>query len=214
MLKRPSDPPQPAAPLRHPDADARRAGFHRIAGVDEAGRGPWAGPVVAAAVILHRARLPVHIDDSKRLTPLQRARAFDVILHHADIGFGIACAEEIDRRNILQATLLAMRHAVLDLPATPDLVLVDGHLAPPLAGPCWPIVSGDRLSYPIACASIMAKVFRDRLMAFYHRLEPRYAFHRHKGYGTPLHALRLKRHGPSLFHRHSFKPVLLYAEAV
>lgn len=222
MLKRPSNrlrrPPQPAglptAQAQHPDEAAHDAGFRRVAGVDEAGRGPWAGPVVAAAVVLHRARLPVRIDDSKRLTPLQRARAHDIILQHADVGIGIVCAEEIDRRNILQATLLAMRAAVLDLPGAPDLVLVDGHLAPPLTGPCWPVVHGDQLSYPIACASIMAKVFRDRLMAFYHRLEPRYAFHLHKGYGTSLHAARLKQHGPSLFHRRTFKPVLMYAEAV
>src|SRR3989338_1144130 len=111
MLKRP-----PAARVLPPDEAARDAGFRRVAGVDEAGRGPWAGPVVAAAVVLHRARLSVRIDDSKRLTPLQRARAFDVILRHADVGFGLACAAEIDRRNILQATLQAMRAAVLDLP--------------------------------------------------------------------------------------------------
>ena len=178
-----------------------------MAGVDEAGRGPWAGPVVAAAVILRRTRLRVRIDDSKRLTPLQRARAFDMILRHAEVGFGVVCASEIDRRNILQATLLAMRTAVLDLGEGPDLVLVDGPIAPPVAGPCWPIIQGDRLSYPIACASIMAKVLRDDCMAFYHELEPRYAFHRHKGYGTPLHALRLRRYGPSLFHRQSFRPV-------
>jgi ribonuclease HII len=176
--------------------------------VDEAGRGPWAGPVVAAAVVLHRERLSVRIDDSKRLSPRQRARAFDVILRHADVGIGIACAEEVDRRNILQATLLAMRAAVLDLPDPPDLTLVDGHQAPPLPGPCWLIIQGDRLSYAIACASIIAKEFRDRLMMFYHGLEPRYAFHLHKGYGTALHAARLRAHGPSLFHRRTFRPVL------
>lgn len=176
--------------------------------MDEAGRGPWAGPVVAAAVVLDRERLPVRIDDSKRLSPHQRAQAFEVILRHAEIGLGIACAEEVDRRNILQATLLAMREAVLDLPHPPDVVLVDGHLAPPLAVPCWPIIQGDRLSYVIACASIIAKEFRDRLMAFYHNLEPRYAFHLHKGYGTTLHAARLRAHGPSLFHRRTFRPVL------
>ena len=215
MLKRPSNrlhrPSQPAglptAQTQHPDEAARDAGFRRVAGVDEAGRGPWAGPVGAAAVVLHRARLSVRIDDSKRLTPLQRARAFEVILRHAEVGFGLVCAAEIDRRNILQATLQAMRAAVLDLPEPPDVVLVDGHIAPPITGPCWPIVQGDRLSYTIACASIMAKVLRDRFMAFYHELEPRYAFHLHKGYGTLLHAVRLRRHGPSLFHRRSFAPV-------
>ena len=215
MLKRPSNrlrpPLQPAglptAQGQRPDEAARNAGFRRVAGVDEAGRGPWAGPVVAAAVVLHRRRLSVRIDDSKRLTPLQRARAFDVILRHAEVGFGLACAAEIDRRNILQATLQAMRAAILDLSEPPDVVLVDGHIAPPITSPCWPIVQGDRLSYPIACASIMAKVLRDRFMTFYHELEPRYAFHLHKGYGTALHAVRLQRYGPSLFHRRSFAPV-------
>jgi ribonuclease HII len=175
--------------------------------VDEAGRGPWAGPVVAAAVVLLRPKLSVRIDDSKRLTRLQRARAFDAILDHADVGIGVVCAEEIDRRNILQATFLAMRAAVADLGASPDLVIVDGHLAPPVEPPCWPIVGGDRLSYRIACASIIAKEFRDRLMEFYHQLAPAYAFHLHKGYGTSQHALLLRQHGPSIFHRRTFQPV-------
>ncbi|MBI4340838.1 MAG: ribonuclease HII [Candidatus Omnitrophica bacterium] len=179
----------------------------RLAGVDEAGRGPWAGPVVAAAVILPVARLPVRIDDSKRLTALQRARAFEVIAERAHVGFGIVCAEGIDRRNILHATLEAMRQAVCDLPSAPDAVLVDGHLAPPLEVPCYPIIRGDQRSYVIACASIMAKVLRDRLMTFYHDLDSRYAFDRHKGYGTSLHAQRLRVWGVSLFHRRSFAPV-------
>jgi ribonuclease HII len=179
----------------------------RIAGVDEAGRGPWAGPVVAAAVILHERRLPVRIDDSKRLTSRQRERAFHVILERAEVGFGIICAQEIDRRNILRATLLAMAEAVADLPAPPDLVFVDGHVAPPIAVPCWPILHGDQRVYIISCASIMAKVLRDRLMTFYHELEPHYEFHRHKGYGTALHARRLSEHGPCILHRRSFRPV-------
>jgi ribonuclease HII len=169
--------------------------------------------VVAAAVILQRSSLPVRIDDSKRLTPLQRERAFDVIVAHAEVGFGIVCAEDIDRRNILQATLLAMQHAVDDLPRPADLVLIDGHLAPPLHVPCRPIIGGDRSTYVIACASIMAKVFRDRLMDFYHELFPAYGFNRHKGYGTALHALRLKLHGPSVFHRWSFQPVKVADDA-
>jgi len=164
---------------------------------------------VAAAVILRRGRLPALIDDSKRLTPRQRLRAFHVILERAEVGFGIVCAEDIDRHNILQATWLAMQRAIHDLPAPPpDLLLIDGPLAPPVAATCWPIVRGDQQSYVIACASIMAKVLRDRLMEFYHTLDPRYAFERHKGYGTLLHASRLAQCGPSLFHRRSFKPVL------
>ena len=182
-------------------------GFRRIAGVDEAGRGPWAGPVVAAAVILHQAPLPVRIDDSKRLTARQRTLAFGAICEGADIGIGIVCAEAIDARNIMQATLLAMQQAIQDLAAHADLILVDGTMSPPISTPCWPIVHGDQRSYVISCASIVAKVVRDRLMDFYHTLYPDYAFHRHKGYGTAMHAERLRRWGPSLLHRHSFRPV-------
>jgi ribonuclease HII len=100
-----------------------------------------------------------------------------------------------------------MRQAIQDLPKTADLILVDGAMAPPIATPCWPLVHGDRRSYVVGCASIMAKVLRDRLMEFYHALVPHYGFNRHKGYGTVLHAERLRRFGPSVFHRRSFKPV-------
>ena len=190
-----------------PDAIALACGFSRIAGVDEAGRGPWAGPVVAAAVIPPAAPCAIRIDDSKRLTPLQRERAFAHLLERAEIGFGIVCAAEIDRRNILQASLLAMQHAIADLPRPPELILVDGLHVPLVTTPCWPFIHGDQRSYAIACASIMAKVLRDRLMAFYHTLAPGYGFHQHKGYGTALHAARLRRFGPSLFHRRTFRPV-------
>ena len=176
--------------------------------MDEAGRGPWAGPVVAAAVVLRVRRVPARIDDSKRLTPAQRLRAYRLIVDHGDVGIGIVCAEEIDRHNILRASLLAMQHAVQDLPAPPDLILVDGPIAPPTALPCWPLVHGDQRSYLIGCASITAKVLRDRLMAFYHGVLPHYRFDRHKGYGTALHAVRLRQFGPSTLHRLSFKPVM------
>ena len=197
----------PKANQQNPDRLARASGFVRIAGVDEAGRGPWAGPVVAAAVILRRWRLAVRIDDSKKLTASQRATAFHVILASADVGIGVVGAEAIDRCRIHRATLLAMRQAVDDLPETPDVVLVDGHFTPPLTMPCWPILHGDQLSYVISCASIVAKVFRDRLMVFYHELDPRYEFYRHKGYGTAAHAAALELFGPSVFHRMSFRPV-------
>ena len=157
--------------------------------------------------MLKRARLSVRIDDSKRLTSTQRVRAFHVIREHADVGFGIVCADDIDRRNILQATLVAMQQAVQDLPNVPDLILVDGNTSPRLDTPCRPLVRGDQRSYVIACASIMAKVLRDELMEFYHHLAPRYAFNRHKGYGTAMHAARLRQFGPSVFHRYSFRPV-------
>ena len=162
---------------------------------------------MAAAVLLRTERLSVRIDDSKRLTRLQRERACEAILAHADVGFGIATPEEIDRWNIRQAALLAMQRAVQDLPSPPDLALVDGTAAPSLPMPCRTLVRGDQRSYVIGCASIMAKVLRDRLMAFYDRLAPGYAFGQHKGYGTLLHARRLSELGPSVFHRLSFRPV-------
>jgi len=195
-----------------PDVRALTVGYRRVAGVDEAGRGPWAGPVVAAAVILRKAILPVRIDDSKRLTSRQRETAYDVILRHAEVGVGIVCAEEIDQRNILQATLLAMQTAIHDLPSGADLILVDGTHTPDVATPCRALVRGDQRSYVIGCASIVAKVLRDRLMTFYHELYPDYAFHRHKGYGTVLHAQRLNQCGPSFLHRHSVAPVRVVME--
>lgn len=203
-------PPQgksPKRPSRSPEAQLKAAGFSRIAGVDEAGRGPWAGPVIAAAVILKRKTLPVRIDDSKRLSARKRVEAFFVICRFAEVGIGVVSAEEIDRENILRASLYAMRRAVEDLGVLPDHVLVDGHLAPPINIPCTPLIQGDKRSYVIACASIVAKVYRDALMGFYASLDARYGFEMHKGYGTPLHRERLNEHGPSLFHRRSFRPV-------
>ena len=123
------------------------------------------------------------------------------------MGVGIVSHEAIDQDNILQATFRAMRQAIDDLPSSPDLILVDGPMAPPGVSPCRPIVGGDGLSPVIGCASIVAKVLRDRLMSFYHDLYPAYAFNRHKGYGTRLHAQRLSQFGPSFLHRSSFKPV-------
>ena len=214
-----------------PEVLARDAGFRIIAGVDEAGRGPWAGPVVAAAVILARPIRGVRIDDSKRLSPSQRERAYGAILECATVGVGIVPSGEIDARNIRQATLAAMRSAVHHLADRPDVVLVDGNDPPtclsvrrtdtPPSGranrwgddppelsiPCWPIVGGDRLSVPIACASIIAKVTRDSLMRFYHRLFPEYEFHEHKGYGTPRHLQTLRQFGASLLHRATFQPI-------
>ena len=152
-------------------------------------------------------RSSIRIDDSKQLTPRQRERAFEAILRCAHVGVGLACAEEIDRDNILQATLLAMRRAISDLPIQPEMILVDGPVVPRVELPCWPIIHGDALSRVIACASIVAKVTRDRLMRFYHRLLPHYAFDEHKGYGTPRHRLALAQWGPSPLHRLSFQPM-------
>ena len=130
----------------------------------------------------------MRIDDSKRLTSRQRADASEVIVRRGEVGIGIVCADVIDARNILQATLLAMQQAIEDLPRPPDIVLIDGHLGPPVSMPCWPIIDGDQRSYVISCASIVAKVLRDEMMRFYDELFPSYGFRQHKGYGTALHA--------------------------
>jgi ribonuclease HII len=152
----------------------------------------------------------VRIDDSKRLSPRQRALAYQAILTQAIVGVGIVPADSIDADNIRQATLQAMVKAVADLSIRPELVLVDGCDVPPVNLPCRPIIGGDRSSYPIACASIIAKVTRDRLMEFYHRLFPAYRFDQHKGYGTRLHHHTLTQHGPSFLHRLTFAPVKLH----
>jgi ribonuclease HII len=174
--------------------------------------------VVAAAVILHPSsaivsakpwRSSIRIDDSKALTARQRERAFECILRDAHVGVGLACAEEIDQHNILQAALRAMARAIGDLPIRPELILVDGPAAPHVEMPCWPVIHGDALSRVIACASIVAKVTRDRLMQFYHRVLPHYAFDEHKGYGTSRHRLALAQWGPSPLHRLTFRPVMI-----
>lgn len=179
-----------------------------IAGVDEAGRGPLAGPVVAAAVILDIAVPIAGVTDSKKLTPLQRDRLFDEIQAKA-VAFCIAEAsvEEIDRLNILQATLLAMRRAVGGLKVTPVRVLVDGNQLPVLPMASEAIVKGDAKVQSIGAASILAKVHRDRLCLQMHELHPHYGFDAHKGYGTADHLAALVQHGACVAHRRTFAPV-------
>ncbi|MGZ8405906.1 MAG: ribonuclease HII [Nitrospira sp.] len=187
---------------------ARLCGYRRIAGIDEAGRGPLAGPVVAAAVVLPvRCRLS-GIDDSKQLSEGERARLYAAILEHA-VGMGIGSADvgEIDRLNILEATKLAMRRAIDQLAPPPDYLLIDAVTLPGIGIPERPIIKGDSLSLSIAAASIIAKVTRDRLMAEYHDMFPEYDFLSHKGYGTREHLQRLARHGPCSIHRRTFTPV-------
>ncbi|NOU10218.1 MAG: ribonuclease HII [Nitrospira sp.] len=187
---------------------ARLCGYRRIAGIDEAGRGPLAGPVVAAAVVLPvRCRLS-GIDDSKQLSEGERARLYAAILEHA-VGMGIGSADvgEIDRLNILEATKLAMRRAIDQLTPPPDYLLIDAVMLPGIGIPQRPIIKGDSLSFSIAAASIIAKVTRDRLMAAYHDMFPEYDFLSHKGYGTREHLQRLARHGPCSIHRRTFTPV-------
>jgi ribonuclease HII len=187
---------------------ARLCGYRRIAGIDEAGRGPLAGPVVAAAVVLPvRCRLS-GIDDSKQLSEGERARLYAAILEHAvGMGIGSADVDEIDRLNILEATKLAMRRAIDQLAPLPDYLLIDAVTLPGIGIPERPIIKGDSLSLSIAAASIIAKVTRDRLMAEYHDMFPEYDFLSHKGYGTREHLQRLVRHGPCPIHRRTFTPV-------
>jgi ribonuclease HII len=188
------------------ELDALRKGARLVCGIDEAGRGPWAGPVVAAAVVLDPGDIPAGLDDSKKLTEAQREALMEPILRTARVGIGIAEAEQIDRDNILQATLWAMARA-LDAIGGADLALIDGNRAPLLPCPAKTIVKGDSRSLSIAAASIVAKVTRDRIMARHDATYPLYGFARHKGYGTAFHRQALLRHGPTPLHRRSFAPI-------
>ena len=183
-------------------------GLLRVAGVDEAGRGPLAGPVVAAAVIFRAYPAPSGIDDSKRLGLAERERLFDAIVAVAEIGIAAASPAEIDRHNIRGATLIAMRRALAALPYAPCHALIDGRDVPPdLAFPGSALIGGDGLSVSIAAASILAKVTRDRMMRKACVRYPDYGFSRHMGYGTPEHLAAIERVGPSPLHRMSFKPL-------
>jgi len=185
-----------------------------VAGVDEAGRGPLAGPVVAAAVILDERQPIAGLADSKKLTALRRERLFDEIRAKAlCCSVAEASVEEIDRLNILQATLLAMRRAVQGLRLKPGLVLVDGNRLPVLDIPAEAIVKGDALVPAISAASILAKVHRDRWCAEVHTQYPEYGFDAHKGYGTAAHLQALRAHGASPLHRRFFAPVAQHLEA-
>jgi len=195
-------------PTEEFEQEARRCGYRRIAGIDEAGRGPLAGPVVAAAVILPvRCRL-AGVDDSKQLSEDERERLYNAILEKAvGVGIGSADAGEIDSLNILEATRLAMRRAIRNLAPSPDYLLIDAVTLPSVGLPARPIIKGDALSMSIAAASIIAKVTRDHLMASYHGTFPQYNFLSHKGYGTADHLQRLACYGPCPIHRRTFAPV-------
>ncbi len=178
-----------------------------VCGVDEAGRGPWAGPVVAAAVILDPANIPAGLNDSKKLSEAKREALFDPIAASSQVGVGIVEAEKIDQINILQATYLAMQMAVGNLPSQPGLALIDGNRAPAFSIRVQTIIGGDAKSLSIAAASIIAKVTRDRIMHDLHQQFPHYGFAAHKGYGTAIHAAALQQHGACSAHRMSFKPI-------
>jgi ribonuclease HII len=187
-----------------------------ICGVDEAGRGPLAGPVVAAAVIFERRRIPKGLNDSKQLTPDDREDLFPRIMEMAlAVGVGEASVDEIDLVNIRQATHLAMARAVRALTTAPMFALVDGNDAPALPCPCDTIVDGDARSVSIAAASIIAKVTRDRVMVALHEAHPGYGWFTNKGYSTEEHLAALNRLGPCPHHRRSFAPVyrLLHPDA-
>ena len=194
-----------------PDFSLERAAGGCVAGIDEAGRGPLAGPVIAAAVILDPATLPGMlldgIDDSKALTKCRREELFAALRDNADIGIGGASAAEIDRINILAATLRAMGRAVDALGIVPDLALIDGNRTPELACPATAVVRGDQASLSIAAASIVAKVTRDRIMATLARRHPGFGWERNAGYGTAEHKQALTRLGVTPHHRKTFAPI-------
>ena len=199
--------PPPSAPYRY-EARAWRSGVGRVAGIDEAGRGPLAGPVVAAAVILAPDRRVASLADSKLLTPERREELFAVIHERAlAVGVGVVDHETIDRVNILEATRRAMAGALAALSVVPELVITDFVALPALPCPQRNLVAGDRRCASVAAASIVAKVTRDRLMLEADRRFPEYGFARHKGYGTVEHLAALDRHGPCPIHRRSFAGV-------
>jgi len=189
------------------ERNLNRRGYRSIAGVDEAGRGPLAGPVVAAAVILKTFSFKERIDDSKKLSAKKREKAYNEIIKKSIVGIGIIDEKIIDRINIYQATKKAMYAALSKLEIPPEYVIVDGNIKLAAKCPIKCIPKGDSKSLSIAAASIIAKVTRDRMMLEYDRIYPQYGFARHKGYGTKLHMLTLKINGPSPIHRKSFHPV-------
>ena len=193
------------------ESEASTSGYTIVCGVDEAGRGPWAGPVCAAAVILDLGNIPAGLNDSKKLTEAKREKLYPEIMHAADVGVGLVSAAEIDGINILQATYLAMNRAVAALKSKPTLALIDGNRAPKLFCATQTIIGGDAKSLSIAAASIIAKVTRDRLMCELDRAYPIYGFAKHKGYGTAFHAAALAQYGPCTEHRKSFAPIKLSA---
>jgi ribonuclease HII len=187
---------------------AAAAGYRKIAGIDEAGRGALAGPVVAACVLLDPENIPSGIDDSKRLTIKKRERLYKCITGAAVCtGIGVSGPKVVDRVNVYQATIQAMKQAVSQMPVDPDFLLIDAVKLYDISISSLSLIHGDQRSVSIAAASIVAKVYRDRLMMEYEQQYPAYGFGKHKGYGTARHRDALKRCGPTTLHRFSFKPV-------
>jgi ribonuclease HII len=190
---------------------AKKQGYDIIAGIDEVGRGPWAGPVYACAAIVDTRKIArsglAGLDDSKKLNAVQRETLYARLVEHAQVGIGFCTVDEIDRINILQASLLAMTRAVAALPMQPHYALVDGNKKPDLAFPCETIIEGDAKSYSIAAASIVAKVTRDRIMVELAQSFPGYGWHTNVGYGTKEHQAGLAQHGVTVHHRKSWAPI-------
>jgi ribonuclease HII len=224
MIRKPDSPAVRAArlplgePAIRPTFRRERAAIKRgawpVAGCDEAGRGPLAGPVVAAAVILDPKRVPRGLDDSKKLSPLMREKLYAVICASAHVAVAFAPPARIDRDNILRASLWALARAVAALPIRPQLVLVDGRDRIAVACDCEAVVHGDAIVASIAAASIVAKVTRDRLMARLGLAHPGYGFERHMGYSVPEHFAALTRLGPTIHHRRTFAPVAAHYGAL
>ena len=198
---------EPVRPTFRRERAAMRRGVFPVAGCDEAGRGPLAGPVVAAAVILDPDRIPRGLNDSKKLDAAAREKLYGRICATAQVGIAFGSRARIDRDNIRQASLWALKRAVLALPVRPKLVFVDGIDRIDAGCDCQAVVSGDALVLSIAAASIVAKVTRDRLMVQIGAAHPGYGFERHMGYSVPEHFAALERLGPTIHHRRSFAPV-------
>lgn len=201
--------------MLHYERKLRKKGFEVVIGVDEAGRGPLAGPIVAAAVLLKKPSFKNRIDDSKKLTPKSRDKAFLEIVKKTDFGIGIVSESAIDRLNIAVANRIAMEQAIdalikkLKRPESNNIhIIVDGKLPLKIKFPYTNIIRGDSKSKTIACASILAKVTRDRIMDLYDRMYPQYLFGKHKGYGTKEHMDIIKRIGLCRIHRKTFSPCL------
>lgn len=191
-----------------PNYNFEKESAQPVCGIDEVGRGPWAGPVMACAVILNPADIPAGLNDSKKLSAARRATLFEAIMASAQVGIGVASVAEIDQINILQATFLAMRRAIASLATEPAFALIDGNKIPP-GLPCEAraIVKGDSRSVSIAAASIIAKVTRDQLMCDLSATHPGYGWETNMGYGTKAHQEGLAKLGITPHHRRSFKPI-------
>lgn len=200
--------PKTVKPSYHLEEAVLSMGWKRVAGVDEAGRGPLSGPVVAAAVVLDPENIPNGLNDSKKLTPAKRRALFHEIVRVADVGVGIVSAREIDKINILQATFLAMTRAAESLREQAEFHLIDGDKKPPaLFDTAAAVVKGDARSLSVAAASIIAKVTRDRIMELADHRWPGYGFAKHSGYGTKAHLEAIAFLGPCPIHRMSFAPL-------